>query len=1314
MKFSLSSSTSLRTALHFLIILCFCCAGVVSAQNLQADQTAVTFSAEPGHVAPSTFVTVTSTGGPISGLSISATTASGGTWLFLNPTNAASTPVTIFAIAYAYTLSAGTYQATIKVTSTSPARELTIPVTFMVGGGGGPTTTLTASPTTLSFAGQAGGSAPGAKQISVTSSPTGANFTASASTTDGNNWLQVSPASGTAPATVNVSVNTGGLSAGNYSGTVTLTPTGGSAVTVSVSLTLSSSSGLSVSTTSLNFSHVIGASPPGTKTFEVTATGSNALSFTTSATMTDGSGWLSAAPASGTTPQTVTVSVSPTGLAAGVYRGKVAVTPQGTAGGAIDVSVTLTVTTSGTAGIQVDPKTLSFTGQVGGLSPASQQINVSSNPSGVTFTASAETASGGSWLQISPATSTAPAALTVGVKTTGMSAGTYSGTITLTPSSGAPVTVPVTLTLTSGPVLSVGVTGLQFFYTTGAKLPAPQKFNITGASVNFKVATSTDVTGWLAASPVEGNIPGTVTVTVSPVGLASGVYQGKVTVSAPTVGNTSIDVPVTLVVSSGPLLVVTAPPLSFVYQPGGSAPESKTITVESSAQILPVTTTIVTTDGNRWLSVSPDATTTTPQNLIISVNPGTLAPGTYSGVVSIMSAAASNSPILLPVVLTVANSYLVPSVPTVTFNYQIGGVNQVLTQALTVVSSGGDPTSGSATVATANCPSGWLQVSPTTFTTPATVNVTFNPAGLSTAQSCAGVVVLTANGKQAVVSVGANVTSTLQVNITPLSLRLYAPSRGQPATQTVEVSTTDNSAAQFTAAPSTSGGGSWLSVARQDGATKSVLTVSANPASLGVGVYSGAVRFSSSTTPSGLLIPVVFVVTPATVASANAASLVFTQSVRGTPPPAQKLEVSTTDGAFAYNASVVPGMPASDYISITPLAGTTPASLSVSVLPNSLAAGTYDTAVAVGIPVADTKPLTVPVRIMVSGIPNGASITASPTAAAFSVVQGATAALTQKITVTSTVSPVNLGAAVGPDTKWLSVTPDSSTTPGTFTISANPSGLAADRYKGVVTLTSAGVGSITIPVQLDVTAVPINYPKISAVSNAASGVRTAISPGEIVTITGSAIGPASSATSKLNAAGNIDTTLSGTQVFFEDFPAPLLYVSATQINAIVPYEVAGMPTARVKVVSQGLSSDPYTIQVGTTAPGIFTTTENGRGQGAILNANNSVNGLTWPATPARRGSIVQVFGTGEGVVDPANITGSITQGLHLPLADVTATVGGIPAEVVFAGAAPQAVSGLFQVNVRIPDKALAGDVPITITIGGVSTQTGVTVAVSWL
>ena len=134
-----------------------------------------------------------------------------------------------------------------------------------------------------------------------------------------------------------------------------------------------------------------------------------------------------------------------------------------------------------------------------------------------------------------------------------------------------------------------------------------------------------------------------------------------------------------------------------------------------------------------------------------------------------------------------------------------------------------------------------------------------------------------------------------------------------------------------------------------------------------------------------------------------------------------------------------------------------------------------------------------------------------------------------------------------------------------------------------------------------------------------------------------------------------------------------------------------------------------------TAPGLFTQNASGSGPGAILNQDNSMNG---PGNGAAKGSIVQMFLTGEGQTNPPSVTGAITIA-NLPAPQVTPAppvpiqvrINGQPALYVYAGEAPGQVAGVMQLNVQIPSNAPSGNLSITVSIGGNVSQNGVTVSV---
>src|SRR5947207_2780366 len=100
-------------------------------------------------------------------------------------------------------------------------------------------------------------------------------------------------------------------------------------------------------------------------------------------------------------------------------------------------------------------------------------------------------------------------------------------------------------------------------------------------------------------------------------------------------------------------------------------------------------------------------------------------------------------------------------------------------------------------------------------------------------------------------------------------------------------------------------------------------------------------------------------------------------------------------------------------------------------------------------------------------------------------------------------------------------------------------------------------------------------PIVNAVTNVASYSNGPISPGEMLVLFGTGVGPSQVVTAQLDQQGRVATTLSQVQVTFDGSPAPLIYVSATQSSVMVPYGVAGKSTTQVQVVYRGVASDPF-------------------------------------------------------------------------------------------------------------------------------------------
>ncbi|MEO8658058.1 MAG: hypothetical protein ABI693_06290, partial [Bryobacteraceae bacterium] len=239
---------------------------------------------------------------------------------------------------------------------------------------------------------------------------------------------------------------------------------------------------------------------------------------------------------------------------------------------------------------------------------------------------------------------------------------------------------------------------------------------------------------------------------------------------------------------------------------------------------------------------------------------------------------------------------------------------------------------------------------------------------------------------------------------------------------------------------------------------------------------------------------------------------------------------------------------------------------------------------------------------------------------------------------------------------------------------------------------------------------PVAKPSIAAVTNAASYSQT-IAPGQMVVVWGTGIGPATLTGLSVEANGTVSTVSGSVRILFDGVPAPMVYASATQCSAIVPYFGASQPTTHLQVEYQGVRSDAVEVPVAATAPGLFSSDFTGKGQGAILNEDNVTRNS--PGKPAKPGSVVILWGTGEGLTDPPGVDARpAIDVLPKPLAAVSVSIGGLPATVEYAGAAPYAIPGLFQINARVPNGVTPGDnVPVKVTVGSGSSQDGITVAV---
>jgi hypothetical protein len=372
---------------------------------------------------------------------------------------------------------------------------------------------------------------------------------------------------------------------------------------------------LTVSPTTLSFTYQIGSVIPAAQTISV-ASGAAGLSYTASAS---GGSWLTVLPVSGATPGSVSVSISPEGLTAGVYSGDVIIQATGAGNAPQIVMVSLRVLDPTAPQLTATPSSLTFNYAIGGTVPAAQSVSIGASGSALSYTASAP---GGTWLAVTPASGATPESTSVTVDATGLAAGTYTGSVTIAVPGGGntPLVVPVSLTvLASLPNLTVSPTTLSFTYQLGGAIPAAQTISAAasdGSALSDTAAASGG--GWLTALPVSGATPGSVSVSISPEGLTAGVYSGDVVVQATGAGNAPqiVTVSLTVIDPTAPQLTATPSSLTFDYTYGTPAPAAQSISIGTTASALRY---IVSAYGV-WLAVT-GASGATPGSAGVSVTP---------------------------------------------------------------------------------------------------------------------------------------------------------------------------------------------------------------------------------------------------------------------------------------------------------------------------------------------------------------------------------------------------------------------------------------------------------------------------------------------------------------------------------------------------------------------------------------------------------------------------------------------------------------------------------------------------------------------
>jgi uncharacterized protein (TIGR03437 family) len=635
--------------------------------------------------------TITLTSNPPPGLSLSA--SGGNATLSGTPTSSGSFPVTIQVadgvstpLSRSYTLAISGAPLSISSTSLPAGTQNAAYTQNLTAAGGAPPYTWTVTSGTLppglglspggAISGAPGGYGTYSFTVTVTDS---ANSTASASFS-----ISVQPAplvitttSPLPPAVSGVSYSAGlsasggmppyafslnsgppGLSVLGSSLVGKMTNLGVAAVTYNVSvgvrdsagstagagLTLSvqpAAAGIVLSAGSLSFTAVAGGASPAPQFVSAASTTAATPPFTAGSNQS----WLSVSPASGNAPATLQIGVDPSKLVTGSYSGTITVTGPD---GPHTVAVSLQVGPA-TPQISVAPNIVSFSSDGTSL-PSSGGIQISNTGTG-NLNYSASVANGSSWVNLGAGpgivAAGTPVTIPVSASIAGLHSGDYRDVVHIT-SDGGNADVPVTLLIASASTINLSPTGALFSSRESQGIAnGTRTFSIltTGTNSVTWAASLPDNAPWLTLNTTAGAaLPGTpsvVTYKVDPTALTAGNYYARIRITAPSTTNSPLDFLVVASVAPATILAIPDPTpagLLFISQPGSPVPPAQNIVVNtSSSSVMNFSVAANTSSGGSWLAVSPMngiASSASPGNVTVTINPAGLSPGVYQGGVS--------------------------------------------------------------------------------------------------------------------------------------------------------------------------------------------------------------------------------------------------------------------------------------------------------------------------------------------------------------------------------------------------------------------------------------------------------------------------------------------------------------------------------------------------------------------------------------------------------------------------------------------------------------------------------------------------------
>jgi uncharacterized protein (TIGR03437 family) len=778
--------------------------------------------------------------------------------------------------------------------------------------------------------------------------------------------------------------------------------------------------------------------------------------------------------------------------------------------------------------------------------------------------------------------------------------------------------------------------------------------------------------------------------------------------------------------------------LSFIADGTGANPDPQPVGVTALGDSVAFTAN----SSVNWIRVA-STSNRTPATVFVQVNRAGLSTGVHRGIVTFTSERASNRTVTVEVTLRVdapAPTRLGVQPSALRFTLPRGAAGAAR-QLLRVANLGSGTINFTAQAATING-GNWLAVAPAagtaTATAPGLVRVTANPERLNPGVY-RGTIVVRGNAQEIIVPVVLAISLSPDAMTLSQSGLLFTVAAGStpPPSQRFEVAATGSSGFFWDTAVSTLSGGSWLSVdppsnSSQPGAPSGAAVV-VDPAGLEPDIYFGEVMVRAGVDNSPRLLSVAVQVLPAAAIPPpviEPGGLVFTTTPGGPLPPPKAVLVRNMANTPATVSFQLTGTPENLFTTggTAPLTVPPGGTRRIEVLANTaaLAAGAYRGALMVHVS-GDGRVRVVDLLAVV-----GPGI---PTAARKDGARQAAGCVPTRLLPVSTIQTVSFIAPTGLplplEVKVLDDCGDPMTTGGVVaSFSGSPSTvslvhLADGRWSG--TWQAQGTaGAVTALIQADdpvrnlqgalalsgelqaTQGIPsINEGGVVSAAAFAQGAGAPLAPGGIFSAFGTNLADGSNAATSFP----VPTQLSNSRVAIAGREAPLFFAGPLQINGMFPYDLTPNTSYQLSVRRGNRRSNYIEVVMAGAQPSIFTAAVTGSGQGSIVDgAQQTV--LADASNPVPRGGSVVIYLEGLGAVNRAVTPGEPAPGgpLAEAVAPVSVTIGGVPAQVLFAGLTP-GFTGLYQVNAAVSEAVTPGNaVPVIVTAGALSSPP-VTIAV---